>query len=191
MNYKKVTNYEINKESPFVDELFEMKISSRRRMLAGKSPSFVVNSDTGDIEGTQIFAISEKVDKEQFTKVFRKGLAGMFGLSKAGIKVFAFIAAIAKPNKDMVYFEIDDCKIFTGYKTHQPIMTGLAELIESQFIARTDKHYRYFINPTMFFNGNRIAFMKVYEIENNITGKIERMERPTDEEQEENIKSIE
>ena len=89
----------------------------------------------------------------------------MFALSKAGVKVFAFIASVAKVNKDVVYFEIDECKKFTGYKTHVPILTGLSELIELQFIARTKVHYKYFINPTMFFNGSRIAFIKSYEID--------------------------
>lgn len=165
MKYKKVTQYKINEVSPFVNELVEMEISNRRRIIAGRSPNVVVNSSTGEVEGTQVFAINEKVDKEQFTKIYRKGLAGMFGLSKAGIKVFAFIATVVKPNKDMIYFEMKDCKKFTGYKTHQPIMTGLAELIEAKFIARTDATYRYFINPTMFFNGSRVAFIKMYEID--------------------------
>lgn len=165
MNYKKVTNYKVNNKSPFIDDLLEFKISSRKRLLAGKSSSLIVDSETSEIVGSQLFAVHEKVDKEQFTKIFRKGLAGMFGLSKAGIKVFSFIASIAKPNKDIVYFDMDDCKEYTKYKTHQPIMTGLAELIENNFIARTNKHYKYYINPTMFFNGSRIAFVKMYQLE--------------------------
>lgn len=172
MKYKKVTNYETNTKSPFIKELLEIEVSSRRRILAGKSPNMIVNSDTGEVEGVQTFAVLEKVDKEQFTKVFRQGLMGMFGLSKAGIKVFSFIASIAKPNKDEVIFEVDQCKEFTGYKTHQPIMTGLSELIQNNFIARSTKHYRYFINPSMFFNGSRVAFIKMYQSENTTAGKL-------------------
>lgn len=170
MKYKKVTNYKVNNKSPFMDELLEVEISSRRRIIAGKSPSMIVNSDTGQVEGVQTFAVLEKVDKEQFTKIYRQGLAGMFGLSKSGVKVFSFIASIVRPNKDEVIFEMDECKKFTGYKTHAPIMTGLSELIENNFIARSNKHYRYFINPSMFFNGSRVAFIKMYQEENNIGG---------------------
>lgn len=172
MKYKKVTKYDTNTESPFINELLEVEISSRRRILAGKSPSRIVNGKTGELEGMQTFAVLEKVDKEQFTKVFRAGLTGMFGLSKAGIKVFSFIASKAKPNKDEVIFELDECKEFTEYKTHQPIMTGLSELIENNFIARSTKHYRYFINPNMFFNGSRVAFIKMYQEENTFIGSI-------------------
>ena len=169
MNYKKITNYEINKESPFINELFDLEVSSRRRILAGRSPNIIINEKTGELQGHQVFAVLEKVDREQFTKIFRKGLAGMFNLSKSGIKVFSFIATMVKPNKDSIIFEMDSCKKYTGYKTHAPIMTGLSELVESNFIARTEKHYRYYINPTMFFNGSRVTFMKTYQEEEDTT----------------------
>ncbi len=165
MKYKKITNYKINDESPFISGLFDMEVSSRRRILAGKSPNVIVNRETGDVEGHQVFAVLEKVDKEQFTKIFRKGLAGMFNLSKSGIKVFTYIASIVKPNADFVLFDMDECKEYTAYKTHGPIMTGLSELVEANFIARTKKHYIYYINPTMFFNGSRVTFMKMYQQE--------------------------
>lgn len=173
MKYLKVTSHEVNKQNPFIDDLLEVKVSDRKRIIAGKNPNYVINSDTGEITGTQVFAVSEKVDKEKFTKIYKQGLVGMFGLSKAGIKVFSFIASIVKPNKDEVIFDAEECKEFTGYKTHQPIMTGLSELISNNFIARSERHYKYYINPTMFFNGNRVAFIKMYHIEEEKTPKVE------------------
>lgn len=164
MKYKKITSYTTNENNPFVEELFNIQISSRRRIIAGNNPNYIVDQK-GEVQGTQTFAVLEKVDKEQFTKVFRQGLMAMFGLSKSGIKVFSFIASIAKPNKDEIIFDLDECKEFTGYKTHTPIMTGLSELIENGFIARSKKHYRYYINPNMFFNGSRVAFIKMYQQE--------------------------
>lgn len=166
MKYKTITSYDVNKENPFVNELLEIEISTRRKLMAGKSPSMIVNNE-GEVIGNQVFAILEKVDREQFTKIFRKGLAGMFGLSKSGIRVFSYIASIAKPNRDLVLFDMDDCKKYTGYKTHPPINTGLSELIENKFIARSKKHYLYYINPTMFFNGSRVAFVKMYQVDDN------------------------
>lgn len=166
MKYKKITNYESNTESPFIERLLEVKITNRRKLLAGTAND-LVDSETGEVMAVNAFAAIEKVDNEQFTKIYKEGLAAMYGLSRAGIRVFSFIATIAKPNKDSIIFEMDDCKEFTKYKTHAPIMTGLAELIENKFIARSNKHYRYFINPKMFFNGSRVAFIKMYYKENN------------------------
>jgi len=165
MNYQKITSFETNKKNPFIDDLLEIEVSNRKRILAGKSPNYIIDPQTGEVNGTQVLAVYEKVDKERFTKVYHQGLVGMFDLSKSGIKVFSFIASIARPNKDEVIFDIAECKEFTGYKTHQPIMTGLSELIKNNFIARSERHYKYYINPAMFFNGSRVAFMTVYHKE--------------------------
>lgn len=159
---KKLTDYLINSNNPFIEEMMDIKVSARRRIIAGKDPHMVVDKN-GEVQGSQVFAVHERVDKEQFTKVFRQGLAGMFGLSNPGIKVFSYIATIVKPNKVEVYFDSEECQKYTGYKTPRSVLKGLAELCECEFIARTSKHYKYYINPNMFFNGSRVAFMKVYE----------------------------
>jgi len=162
-DYKKLSVYDKHEESPFIDELLEIRIDSRKRLIAGKNPSHVVNGKTGEVQGEQLLAIHEKVDKETFTKIYHKGMMQMFNLSKSAIGVFCYITSIAKPNKGDVIFEMDKCKEYTKYKTDKAIFKGLAELIDSELIARSKYHYRYFINPTMFFNGNRITFIKVYE----------------------------
>jgi hypothetical protein len=67
-----------------------------------------------------------------------------------------------KPNQDMVLFDMDECKKYTKYKTSKPIYKGLAELIDSEIIARTKFEYMFYINPMIFFNGNRITFAESY-----------------------------
>ena len=171
-DYKKITIYDKHKESPFLDELLEINIDKRKRLLAGKNPNMIVNPDTGEVQGTQLLAVFEKVDREQFTKIYRKGITQMFNLSKSGIKVFGYFTLIAKPNKGDVIFEMDSCKEYTGYKTDKPIMKGLSELIQNGFIARSKYYYKYFINPTMFFNGNRVAFIKMYQVTDEKNKKI-------------------
>lgn len=164
-DYKKVTNFSKHKKSPFISELLEIEVSKRRKILAGKSPNMIINGDTGEVAGHQVFAINEKVDKETFIKIYEKGLTSLFNLSKSGLKVFGFFTKIAKPNKGYVIFEIDECKEYTGYKTDKPILKGIAELIEGKFIARSRYHFKYFINPSMFFNGNRFTLIKSYELD--------------------------
>lgn len=172
MKYRKISDHVVNSDNPFIEELFKMEISSKKRYIAGKSPSMIVNNDTGEVQGHQVFALHEKYDKSEFTKIFRAGLMGMFNLSKAGIKVFAFIADSVKPNQGYVYFEIDDCREFTGYKSNTPVLSGVSELIEHGFIARSEKYYKYFINPNMFFNGNRFTFIKSYQSDNDLDFKL-------------------
>lgn len=171
-DYKKVRSFSKHSKSPFISDLLEIEIDKRRKILAGKRPSMIINSETGEIEGHQVFAITEKVDRETFIKIYERGLVSLFNLSKSGLKVFGFFTKIAKPNKDYVIFEIDECKEYTKYKTDKPVLKGIAELIEGKFIARSKYHYKYFINPSMFFNGNRYTLIQSYEIDND-SNKIE------------------
>lgn len=166
-DYKKVTIYDKHDATPFMGELMQIDIDKRTKFIAGKNPSLVVNSSTGEVEGTQLFAIYEKVDKESFTKLYQKGMTEFCNLSKSGIKVFGYFTSIAKPNKGDVIFQMDECQKYTGYKTEKQVLKGISELLESGFIARSKYHYKYFINPTMFFNGSRVAFIKMYEVETN------------------------
>ena len=169
-DYKKITNFVKHTKTPFLDELVEeIIVDKRTKIIAGKSPSLVVNRDTGEVEGTQVFAIHEKVDKERFTKIYEGGMRQLYKLSKSGLKVLDYFTTITKPNKGEVIFEMDACKEYCNYKTDKPILKGIAELIEQRFIARSKHYYKYYINPKKFFNGNRFAFIKMYELDESIS----------------------
>jgi len=162
-DYKKISIYDKHLKSPFISELLEIEVNSRKRIIGSRNPNYIIDSESGEVNGITALAVYEKVDREKFTKVYNKGITQLFNLSKSGIKVFGYLTTVAKPNQGEVLFEIEDCMEYTGYKTAKAIMKGLSELLENDFIARTKHHYKYFINPTMFFNGSRVAFIKVYE----------------------------
>ncbi|KAB5162161.1 hypothetical protein GAC73_31025 [Bacteroides thetaiotaomicron] len=42
------------------------------------------------------------------------------------------------------------------------IYKGLAELVQSEIIARGPNEYNWFINPLIVFNGDRVSFTKTY-----------------------------
>ena len=54
------------------------------------------------------------------------------------------------------------CLGHTGYKTRGNILSGLAELLEANIIARSEDSSLYFINPAVMFNGSRLTFAKTY-----------------------------
>ncbi len=172
-DYKKITVFDKHKKSPFIKKLLEIQVTKKRKIIAGKSPDLIIDGNTGEVQGHQVFAINQKVDTETFTKVFAEGFRSIIPLSKSGREVFGFITSIVKPNKDSVIFEMDECKEYTGYKTDKPILKGLAELIEFELIARSKYHYRYFINPCMFFNGNRFTLIKSYQLDTTLDNRIE------------------
>jgi len=161
--YKGITSYKKLDTSPFIDDLFEIEVSARKRIVAGaEKNSLIVDPATGEVQGSQMFYIQEKVDKQTYTKMFGGMMKELFKLSQRGVRVFSYITTIVKPNKDVVMFDMEEALEYTKYKKEQSVLHGLEELIKHDIIARTKKHYKYFINPNLFFNGSRLTLIKQY-----------------------------
>lgn len=164
MKYNKLTQ-PLNRENPFLNETVQHIEKGEKTLLFGqKNPDLIVDND-GSVKGHSLFARKVQVDKAKFMKVFMSGLSNWFDLSKAGIKVFAYVANQVEPNRDTFMFDLENCKQFTGYAGKNSIFSGLAELVENRFIARGPNPYVYYINPTVFFNGDRLTFVEQYELE--------------------------
>jgi hypothetical protein len=165
MKYNKLTNHGLNKINPFLnDTIHHVDKGNKTVLIASKDPDLIVDSD-GNVRGHSILARKVKVDRAQFMKVYHSGLSNWYDLSKASIKVFAYIANLLKPNSDSFDFDLEDCKTFTGYAAKNTILSAISELIDNKFIARGSNPYKYFVNPTIFFNGDRLTLLDQYEVE--------------------------
>ncbi|RZK31742.1 MAG: hypothetical protein EOO61_17670 [Hymenobacter sp.] len=67
-----------------------------------------------------------------------------------------------RPKSDKIEFLPDECLEHTKYKSVKQIYDGLASLLECKIIARGYNEYTYFINPLVFFNGDRVSFVRTY-----------------------------
>lgn len=165
MAYNKITNFGLNEGNPFLPATMVHVEKGEKTLLFGqKNPDLIIDSDS-QVKGHSLFARKVTVDKAKFMKIFMSGLTNWFDLSKPAIKVFAYIAETLEPNRDSVDFSLEKCKTFTGFKAQKTILSALAELAANQFIARGPHPYKYFINPTIFFNGDRLTFIEQYELE--------------------------
>lgn len=177
MAYNKITDFSLNEGNPFLPATVVHVEKGEKTLLFGqKNPDLIIDSDS-QVKGHSLFARKVTVDKAKFMKVFMSGLTNWFDLSKPAIKVFAYIAETLEPNRDSVEFSLERCKAFTGFKAQKTILSALAELAANQFIARGPHPYKYFINPTIFFNGDRLTFIEQYEVEKEEQDKLE---EPTD-----------
>ena len=87
----------------------------------------------------------------------------LFFLSNAGIRVLFYVFQIMKPNKDVIYFDVNECLSYTAYSSKTTVYKGLKELLEAGVIARGKHNYLFFVNFHIVFNGNRLKL--TYEIE--------------------------
>lgn len=157
-----VTKYD---ENPFIAEVVkEVKAIKKTQMIkaADRSEIQMIISQDGSVEGQTAFVRYIEVDEDKFAKVYLNQFEAFWDLSKTGIRVFGYILKEMKPNNDRFYFDIEKCMDDTEYKSERSVFDGLLSLINAGIIARSNKHYMYFINPLIVFNGNRITFAKTY-----------------------------
>jgi hypothetical protein len=167
-SYNKIKEYKTNKRNPFIDEtITHVEVGNKMIMVTQKDHDLLIGSD-GNVKGHTILAVRKKVDKAQFMKVYYEAFRNLYDLSKSALRTFGFIAEIVKdtPNKDTFMIDFDLCGTTTGY-SRKTINSALAELIGNKFIARGPNPYIYYLNPTVFFNGDRLTLLESYELEDN------------------------
>lgn len=159
----KLSDFPPHTENPFavraMEVIDEHTTRTRKYFSAEKVILDVVNTNTGEVEGVQNFTKYVEVDNEQFSKLFLGNIQNFFDLGKTTIKVFCYIQTKLKPNSDQFIFYLDECKEYTKLSSAS-VYKGLAELLKNEFIARGKKDIVYYINPMIFFNGDRVVFAK-------------------------------
>lgn len=164
MKYNKLSAHPFNKSNPFLQEtLHHIEKGERTVFFSDRRADLLIDHE-GTVKGHSLFARKQAVDKAQFTKIFNTSLFSWFDLSKAAIRVFAYIVETLDKNEDSFEFDLESCKVFTKYSATNSILSGLAELVDNRFIARGNHPYKYFINATIFFNGNRLTLIEEYEL---------------------------
>jgi hypothetical protein len=156
-----IRDAEKHKENPFNDHLVQtISVKTKKRKVDGNSVTNVnklITSKSGEVEGETQFVYIEQYDEAEFCKVFKSEIRKFAELNKTGNVLFSYIVENLKPNSDEIMLhpqyladQINDTTLWRGIK----------ELLEKQFIARSFVPYIYFINPNIFFNGDRVSFVR-------------------------------
>jgi hypothetical protein len=165
MKYKPIKALPAFEENPFVEQAIQdIKLIKKTQVIRPKNRDEIqmITSSDGEVTGYTAFTRFIEVDEQKFAKVYLSQFSSFWELSKPAIRVFGYILTVLKPKHDDFIFDMDDCLSYTKYSQRNHILTGLANLIECQIIAKSNKDYKYFINPLMVFNGDRVAFTKMY-----------------------------
>jgi hypothetical protein len=123
---------------------------------------------TGQVRVSAIHEIIEKDDAE-FVKVFADGVKAAFGLSRTAYKVFQLVL-VKYQEEPMVGGYADSVYLawFDGGLSGKDVgmsdrtfQTGLRELLSKNFLAPRLPNV-FWVNPSLFFKGNRVLFVKEY-----------------------------
>ncbi len=143
----------------------EVKVGTRKVTISG---GFVANTETG--EGVHHAGIHrvEWVDEDRFVKLFTQNLKAFFDLTPATQKVLhCVIASLQKtPNADGIWlpwFQVEDFSIEHDLKiSRASFQRAMKEMLAKGFIAESENQNFYWINPHLFFNGDRMVFINEY-----------------------------
>ncbi len=156
-------------ENPFiVDTIGELKVKRKQQFVKPlnnkdyKGAEVMMVTSDGEVQGHTAFVRHLEVDSDKFTKLYINQLACLWDLNKTAMRVFTYILNVLKPLQDHVIFDNNDCMVFCGYKNPASIYEGLYCLLQSGIIAKSNKSYKIFINPSVVFNGDRVTFINTY-----------------------------
>ena len=153
------------KPSPMINPLVDGKdIMISRRYVRSR-----VSNDYPAAGNAAVIHTVEERDEAEFVKVFAAGVAASYGLSKTGHRLFIIVLAVYQ-NTPMTGGFVDSVELFlfdeklNGLDIGMSATTfnrGMRELLGKMFIyPRTSVSY--WINPNLFFKGNRVLFIKEY-----------------------------
>jgi hypothetical protein len=165
--------------SPLVNPLMESKeIRVQKRYIRTRTNRELQDPNTGEIVGVNAIHVIEERDDAEFVKVFAEGVKAAFSLTKSAYRVFQAVLAIYEKTPmrggyaeaiELFWFGngLNGKSIDMSEKTFQ---RGLKELLSKNFLAPKSSSL-FWVNPALFFKGDRVAFVKEYRRRSVTTGQ--------------------
>lgn len=159
----------------------EGTIQTKRRYVRAGRAEQMLNTETGEIlKVTPLVHQIEYKDDAQFVKIFSDGIKAAFELSKTAARVFQTVLEQYEKEPmnngyaDSIYLAWFN-KGLSGEQTGMSEPTfnrGMRELVAKGFIYPRSPSL-YWVNPNLFFKGDRVMFVKEYRRSHRIEKHIE------------------
>lgn len=167
-----LTRYKIN---PFVNDSLITQLSGQKNVYyTQNSSNAIIDTNTGEVEPVKLQVIKKiRADNQTFLKLYTSHLKSFFELSQMAYKLLQYVLYTTQEtaiNKDKIYLCLEQAQDFfeaNGSKiSRTSYFNAMKELVEKLFLAETTATGFYFINPTLFFNGDRIEFLTQFHLDN-------------------------
>lgn len=160
IDLRKVQRYD---ENPLVEA---GEIRTKQKTVRAIATGKMVDTISGEIMAGTAIVVRKTVDEEHFVKVFAEGVKASFDLSLSGFKVFQLVLKAAQKGAfgaDSIYLYFMDAVNDPDLPvSQQTFHRGLKELLAKRFIAASSRPNIYWINPHLFFKGDRVSFVTEY-----------------------------
>lgn len=137
--------------------------------MTAKGGKAIIDTTTGEVEDVAEIVSVHRVDNEQFVKIFTSNLKQFFNLKPTTYRmVQVLLHQLGRArDRDTVYLNVSVAEQYFISTDQNPISkasyyNAMRELIQKGFIAESTNPNLYWINPALFFNGDRVRFVKEY-----------------------------
>jgi hypothetical protein len=153
------------KENPFWDPT-EVRVGTKMIRVAGGRH---ISEDGEEITHSGVHLIKH-VDKEEFVKLYTKNMKVFFDLKPTSQKLLQSVLGFVQKNPgcDAIYlhwFEVDAYMKANELKMSKASFhNAMREMLGKGFLAESEAPNQYWINPHLFFNGDRMTFINEFRI---------------------------
>ena len=155
-----VTNeYNMKKYESYFTNPFKVNgLISRQYIPKGKEELVVDPNSREMYTMKKVPKTMEEVhDPAVYTKVFQDQLEVLIGLSPASMKIVLYMICNMRPLSDFIVLSVPDLMVALDIKSHVTIKNSIMELLDTGIIAQQlGSNIMFWINPNIFFNGNRV-----------------------------------
>ena len=162
---------ELNRQySPDYNPLIDPStVETKKRYVRAGRGKDLVDPLTGEVTAVSTIHTVEERDDAEFVKVFAEGVRAMYDLSKTGMRVFQAILSEYQSTRmtggfaDSIYLHWFDSNL-NGRDlgmSEATVHRGFKELLLNRFLCPRGPSM-YWVNPALFFKGDRVAFIKEY-----------------------------
>lgn len=148
------------KTNPFLTMLVKSSAPKKRKRLATSPNELeIVNTQTGETQGS-VYGLQSYITEENlFCKVFINDLLELKGVFCATTIILFYIIKNLEFQKDWIIIDKNEIKQETDLST-RIIDNSINKLVNSGYLAQSTVSNKYYINPSKFFKGNRLTYLK-------------------------------
>ena len=151
-------------ENPFWDEQ-QVRVGSKLiKVAAGHH----VSKETGESIAHSGIHVIKEVDETEFLKIYTQNIKSIFDLKPTTQRVLQYLMhALQKtPNADAIYLSWVGAEEYFSETnlniSRSSFQRSLKEMMQKGFLAESTKPNLFWFHPNLFFNGDRMIFVREY-----------------------------
>lgn len=152
------------------DLLMSVKYGNKTVYTKGNDKQ-LYDSDGNTVPYKNVILKTEVIDKDKFVKVYVENIGQMFNLPKYAEKLFLYILRNLGQQTDSIYLFPKDVVEDCGWSNTNQLDKALIILCRRKILAKSYRTYWWYINPTILFNGDRVAFIRLIRTEDDAVWK--------------------